>query len=418
MVKLTEKQELAYKYMSDGNNIFLTGKSGSGKSEVIKSFVDKHKHFKIIAVTSTTGTSALLIGGTTLHSYLGIGLGTGSVDFLVRKIKAKKWIRDRWIDLDILIIDEISMLSPVLFDKLEKLARVIRDNTMPFGGIQLVLTGDFCQLPVIGIEDFCFEAKMWDKCIDKTVYLTEILRQTDLDFQDCLNEVRIGKLSKKSIQLLKSRVGVKLDNEFNIKPTKLFSLNKSVDALNSSELNKFASNGVDFYEYDMEFITTSKDPYMIDKFKKNSNVPEKIQLCIGAQVMLLVNLDLECQLANGSRGIITKFVDDYPMVKFLNGVERMIELYQWDIEENDVKIMSVLQLPLKIAYALTTHKSQGATIDYVELDMANIFEYGQAYVALSRVKSLEGLSLKSFHLSVIKSNPKVIEYYDRLIKEL
>ena len=171
---LNKEQQNALSYILQGDNIFVTGGGGTGKTVLINYFV-KHYNNKNIAVTSTTGTSAILIKGTTLHSYTGIGLGKGSMYSMLTKIKKKKYLRERWKRLDILIIDEISMLNPDLFDKLEEIARNIRRDERPFGGIQLILSGDFCQLPCIDSNNFCFEAKSWDKCIDQTIYLQGVL---------------------------------------------------------------------------------------------------------------------------------------------------------------------------------------------------------------------------------------------------
>lgn len=418
-IKLTSSQQEAYSFMKEGKSVFITGSAGTGKTSCIKLFIKLYKESKIMGITSTTGISALLFGGTTLHSFLGIGLGKGSVEELCSKIFKRSYLRKRWCELETLIIDEVSMLSPVLFDKLEEIARRVRYNERPFGGIQLILSGDFCQLPCIGTDTFCFESKMWSKCVDHTVYLSEIIRQKDLDFQECLNNVRIGYISSKTRKLLKSRVRVELKNNFGVRPTKLYSTNYSVDYINNKELDVLAESDPDFYEYKMEthIYKGVKNPKsMIEKYKKKCSVPETIQLCVGAQVMLLYNLDLDNGLVNGSRGVIKGFCDDLPVVKFLNGRELVIDYYTWEVEELGKKIMRVIQIPLKLAYALTIHRSQGCSLDYVELDLSNIFEYGQAYVGLSRVKNLEGLSILGIDFDNINAHPKAVEFYKELEK--
>jgi len=415
---LSEKQKDALNKIVKGYNVFLTGMGGTGKSLIIKLFYKEYKEHKNIGITSTTGTSAVLIGGTTLHSFLGIGLGKDSVENLYLKIKKKAFMFKRWCQLETLIIDEISMLSPKLFDKLELLARKLRYSELPFGGIQLVLTGDFLQLPCIEAEnEFCFEAKSWNDCVKYPIYLTEIFRQTDDIFQTCLNEVRIGKLSENTIKILKSRVNKKLINENGILPTKIYSLNTDVDKENQKELDKLclSNNNLNFFEYELEVNVLKKNLKFVDeKIKKNCIAPQILQVCIGAQVMLLYNIDLEIGLANGSRGIITRFEDDLPVVKFMNGVETLINYQEWIIEEGSEKILSITQIPLKVAYAITIHRSQGLTIDFAELDLSGIFEYGQGYVALSRVKNLEGLSIKNLNIKKIIANKKAIEYYEKL----
>lgn len=413
-LKLSEKQNEAYNLMVNGKSIFLTGSAGTGKTEVIKMFIKVYKQNKIIGVTSTTGISALLFGGVTIHSFLGIGLGQGSVESMVKKIFTRPHLRKRWQELEVLIVDEISMLSPDLFDKLEKLARRIRRNEQPFGGIQLILSGDFLQLPCINSDDFCFESKAWENCIENTVYLTEIMRQKDSEFQECLNNIRMGLLPKKTRKLLKSRVGVELTNDFGIKPTKLFSTNYSVDYVNNKELDILAENDPEFFEYNMDITVypgiKNRDT-VIEKYKKSCNAAETIQLCKGAQVMLLFNMDTEGGLVNGSRGVVSGFIGDIPLVKFLNGREVLVDYHIWETEENGQKILRVIQIPLKLAYALTIHKSQGCSLDYAEIDLSNTFEKGQAYVALSRVKNLEGLSIIEIDFDKIVANEKAVAFY-------
>jgi len=413
-LRLKPKQNEAYNLMVEGKSIFLTGPGGTGKSMTIKLFVKMYLPSKKIAVTSTTGTSALLINGTTLHSYLGIGLGNGSVSSMSTKILKKVYLKNRWTKLDVLIIDEISMMSPELFDKLEEMARVIRRNSKPFGGIQLILSGDFCQLPCIDSTDFCCNANSWDKCVDNVICLEEIVRQSDPVFQNCLNHIRLGQLPADVVETLESRVGVDIVNEFGIIPTKLFPLNWSVDHFNEEALDNLSTEDTEFFEYNMEIKVYEyvKDKQAaLAKFNKYNTVPETLQLCIGAQVMLLYNLDLEAKLANGSRGVVIGFSNELPVVRFLNGVEKVIDYHIWELEEMDVKTMRIIQVPLKLAYAISIHKCQGCSLDCVEVDLTDVFEYGQAYTALSRVKNLNGLSIIGYDVNKIRANPKAIDFY-------
>lgn len=407
-----------YGFEIDGNNRFVLGNFlVTHNTAVIKKFMKIHGASRNIAVTSTTGTSALLINGTTLHSYLGIGCGVSNVDILYAKICSQQRLIMRWRRLECLFVDEISMLSPDLFDKLESIARKIRKNEKPFGGIQLILSGDFLQLPVVGTDKFCFDAISWSTCIEHIVYLDEIIRQDDFVFQNILNNIRMGNVTEEVVKTLDKRIGISLVNDYGIKPTKLYALNRDVDAINNKELDKLAINDVSFNEYTMEikvYSDVKNREMVIEKFKKNCNAPEHLQICVGAQVMLLINLDLMAGLVNGSRGVVKSFIDDIPIVKFINGSEILIDWHTWEIEENNDKIMQVRQIPLKVAYAISIHKSQGTTLDYVEIDLASIFEYGQSYVALSRVKRLEGLCIYDIDYNLIKAHPRAINFYKKL----
>jgi len=416
-IKLTKKQDDAYKIMASGKSIFITGPAGVGKSAVIKMFTKVMAKTRNIAICSTTGTSALLIGGVTLHSYTGIGLGKGSVEAITSLIFKRSYLKKRWCELETLVVDEISMLSPQLFDKLEEIARIVRHDERPFGGIQLILTGDFLQLPCIDSNTFCFTSKAWEKCIKDTVYLNEILRQDDPVFQNCLNHVRLGEVPLDVRDVLESRVGVELKNDYGIKPTQLYPKNYEVDCVNDMELDKLAESGCQFFEYEMEttvYPGVKNKAATRDKFMKYCTAPQVLQLCVGAQVMLLTNLDMEAKLANGSRGVIVSFMDDLPVVRFLHGEERIINYHIWEVEEKDVKTMKAVQIPLKLAYAISIHKSQGCSLDYAMIDLSDIFVEGQAYVALSRVKSLEGLSIIALDIDKIMAHSEAIEYYRNL----
>ena len=243
------------------------------------------------------------------------------------------------------------------------------------------------------------------------------MRQGDNIFQDVLNKVRIGKIDKQVKSVLNSRIGAKLNNEYGIKPTGLYSHNSDVDFINDEELDNLAEDGRQFFEYVMEIVVysnVSNKTAALEKFRKFCMAPETLQLCIGAQVMLLKNLDIPNGLANGSRGVVLGFVSDMPKVRFLNGEERIIDHNIWEVEENGKEILRAKQIPLKVAYAISIHKSQGCSLDYAEIDLSSVFEYGQAYVALSRVKSLEGLSLIDIDYDYIKAHPTATEYYESL----
>lgn len=414
-LELVGKQKIAYDLMKSGKNVFITGPGGSGKSFLISKFM-KDNLFKKIGITSTTGTSAILIGGSTIHSFAGIGLGTKSVVALVTGIRRRPFVLKRWKELDTLIIDEVSMLTPELFDKLNEIAKITRRCDEPFGGLQLILTGDFLQLPCVNSDDFCFNSQAWKECVDNEVYLDKIIRQTDPLFQKCLCNIRLGIVTDEDKKLLNSRVGATIENT-DIKPTQFYSTNAQVNRVNNMELDILAEEGVEFLSYQMktEVMNVRTPQFVIDKCIKNCIAEPNLDLCVGAQVMLNFNVNTAEKLVNGSRGVIIRFEDDMPVVKFMDGREICISYNVWDIEEGGNFIMNIKQIPLRVAYAITIHKSQGMSVDCMKLDLSNIFENGQAYVALSRVRNIEGLVIDKIAYNKIKAHPRALEYYKNLL---
>lgn len=448
---LTKIQQKALDAIHDGQSIFLTGEAGTGKSKVIQTFWERCKHKDRVGLTSTTGASALILGGSTLHSYLGIGLGVGNVENLVTKIAAKSYLLKRWNRLQTLIIDEISMLSPDLFDKLNEVAKRLKygsktngfrlsllnkdEKHRPWGGIQLIISGDFCQLPVVKDTRYTFEANTWKESIDHTFYLTENMRQSNNPtFQTLLSNVRLGNISKETVDLLNSRVGATW-GDTKIRPTLLCALNRQVNSINDNELDNIAEKNEDatFIEYDMKISKLERVPdWLVRKYKKDSIVPESIQLTQGVQVMLLKNIyegqgeSRNLLLGNGSLGIVTKIDQEtqYPHVTF-GCMTLLIEPHDFEIrsvptcsQKEGVVEVVISQLPLKLAYAISIHKSQGLTLERAEVDLSGCFCTGHAYVALSRVRSLEGLKLtEPVKKNWIRADEKCIRYYSNLEKD-
>lgn len=410
VVQLNELQQLAYDSVLDGKNIFITGSGGSGKSYLVNYI--KHslesKYYINTAITSLTGISANLIGGSTIHSYLGLGLGTASYKKLLKGILDNNKILARWKRVSVLIIDEVSMMTIELFEKIERLARNIRKNPLPFGGIQIVMSGDFLQLPPVGQTDFIFESSIWDKVIHKIIYLTVIIRQKDSAFTQVLNKIRICEIDDEVSCLLKSRE-IKYRSDTDILPTMLYSTNAKVDATNDYYYNQLESKEHIFHiSYKWWKNIVYKEKYdTVVKF-----VPE-LTLKVGSQVMHLINLP-DGSLFNGSRGVIKEFIEGAPLVLWHNKTTSLVSVATLDIEEQDDKVMSYTQIPLKLSWAISIHKSQGCTLDLVRLNFARMFENGQAYVALSRVRSLNALYIRNLDLNLIKANSKGIKFYKDL----
>jgi len=424
-MNLTAKQVEAFREMQNGKNVFLTGPGGSGKSYLLSYFINWYKDKmendrSKIYVTSTTGLSSLLIDGMTINRYSGIGIGDKDVIEYYNKIYKMRSLKQRWLTTGVLIIDEISMMDPDIFDKLETLARKIRKNDMPFGGIQIILSGDFLQLPPVKSNNFCFESFSWDTVIDKTFYFDEIIRQDDVNLQKILNKVRVGVVDEEVKKVLDARLNVDLQNTLGIEPTILFSRKNMVEQYNKEQLERLINMGMENHTFESKYvysknIVDGKKDYFKELINQQYQIEEKVVLTKNCQVMLNVNMP-ESNLANGSRGIIIGFsINKYPVVSFLNGVIIEIAAKEYIIEEDNYNVKKV-QIPLIHAWAITIHKAQGMSLELVKTDIGtSIFEYGQAYVVLSRIKNINGLSLINVDYSKIRANPKIIEYYNKLV---
>ncbi len=429
-MQLSQEQEKAFELFKCGKNIFISGPGGTGKSALIKHIykyvLEETK--KNIQICAMTGFAATQINNksTTLHAWTGIGLGTGDLESNLKKIRRVSIKKGNWLSAQILIVDEVSQMSLKLFNMLNAIGKRIRRNKNHFGGIQLVFVGDFYQIPPVGDEDeietsqYCFESELWDTIFppENTIILEKIFRQSDVGFCKLLNQIREGKLSKKNYEKLKSRVNVQLDSEIDIIPTKLFPTRRQVDQINNTQMSKLKEDCKRFeMKYNPDKNLELEECMKILKYScKNLSVPELIHLKVGSQVMNVVNMETGRgnRLVNGSLGIVTGFepTNGYPVVKFNDGFEEAIKPYTWVNEIN--QNMSVSQIPLILAWALTIHKAQGTTLDMAEINIGrDIFEVGQTYVALSRVKSLEGIYLKDFDPSKIKIHNKVKNFYSK-----
>ena len=439
-MQFSEEQQIAFDKYIQGQNIFITGPGGTGKSALIKHLKQdadiKGKHIQVCALT---GCAAVLLEckAKTLHSWSGIGLGKGPIEQLIKKVQKNKHSKALWKETDILVVDEVSMMSLKLFETLDAIGKSVRKDRRPFGGLHLIFSGDFYQLPPVGDKDdldtskFCFESEFWFTTFQKQnhIQLQKIFRQNDPVYQSILNQVREGRLKRSTNDILMNQVNKTIDETVTIKPTKLFPTRNKVDSINASEMDKLEGTELEFkikYHGDLEM--TAKERLQRTQFtpeqiknelqylKGNLRCDENIRLKIGSQVMCIVNIELSNgeMLCNGSQGLVVRFSQDgSPMIRFSkkdSGFDITMNYHMWPSET--IPGVGVSQLPLILAWALTIHKAQGATLDVAEIDAgSNIFECGQTYVALSRVKSLEGLYLTSYDANKIRINKKVQEFY-------
>lgn len=418
---LNQGQKKFFNAFFKGDNIFLTGAAGTGKSYCIKvlfEFMDEHGIF--IAKTALTGVAALNIGGVTIHSWAGMGLAEEDLPGVISKARNNRRAIDRIRNTSVLFIDEVSMSSADLMNKIDGVLKSIRFNKKPFGGMQVIFSGDFLQLPPIskgyGSKEFAFDAPAWKNGEIKMVNLTKLVRQDETSaFAKLLQSIRFGKTD--GIDLLVSRVGATLMGTTD--PIRVFCKNIDINRYNDSKYQSIAAPEQAFYCKD-----TGSDRY-VTVFDKNCPAPPILKLKPGSQVMLLANLDVKEGLVNGSIGRVTGFSTCGPIVEFENGACSVVDNYKWEAKEQELDLSGKMrykvvatrsQIPLKLAWAASVHKTQGQTLDRAIIDVSAAFEYGQIYVALSRVKSLEGLSLVDFSPSAIKAHPHCINFYQEKTK--
>ena len=385
---LNKNQEIILNFVMNDKNTFITGFAGSGKSFLIETLCKEfNKKGKIYGLAAMTGCAAILINGTTLHNLLSIGLAKGEPIDLFKRIK-KIGKLNYLKSLQVLIIDEVSMLSDILFDKINELFKLIKGNDIFFGGIQIILIGDMFQLkPIEG--NYCFCSPNWNF---NTVILNENMRvQNDLEFENLLTNIRWGKITKDDYKLLLSMKDTTFEND--IIPTKLFSTIKEVDIINQYELNKLKS----------EKIT-----YKLKKIKSANLKISDITLCVGAQVMITRNLDKF--IVNGTRGIVEILNKDSVILKLVSG--KLILIDYFHVNPEDDKSINFKYLPLILSWALSIHKCQGATLDAIEINLGeSIFADGQMYTAISRARNKSSVKITDLSKRSIKTNKAVIEFY-------
>ena len=410
-----------------GHNLFVTGCAGTGKSWNIKAITEQYKN---IALCSTTGISAVNIGGQTLHSFLNIGLcKTNNVEYEFKRIvnsRYSKWEQVR--NADILIIDECSMLDGFLFTLIEKVLRHIKSNENPFGGMQVIMFGDMLQLPPVQAKQnkYFFETEAFAFGNFKSIILNKIYRQNDKQFIDVLNRIRIGKQTQDDINYLNKRDLSKNVNYALLDTTCLFPTNDEANKLNNYRLNQLKGKLLEFEADDIVCTVSADDLFgnseevkkrQKEKYNKVLKVPEKLQLKEGARVILLYNIDVNRGLCNGSTGHFKRKEGNLLICEF-NGEEEIIEKQSFEVIEKGETVFIRKQYPLALGYGYTIHKSQGMTLDSVAINFSKIFAPSMSYVALSRCKSYDGLYLKNFDMDKIFIDNKIIDFMDKIEKNI
>lgn len=409
------KQALALEIMLSGENIFLTGAAGSGKTFTLNRFIKLAKNSgKKVSVTATTGLAATHLGGNTIHAWSGIGI----YDYLSKKFfeKIPKTRAEIIKNTDILVIDEISMLHDFRLDMVEEICRIIRQNDKPFGGIQVILCGDFFQLPPINrtgsrTGGFAIHSEAWRMSDFTVCYLEENYRQKDSELTEILNALRADNLRRKHAESLLNRIDAEpeFENEdFSKNLTELHTTNIDVDAINEQKLAELEEK-----EFHFAQTTTGAKNY-VETLQKSVLAPELLRLKKGALVMAVKNAQNRYYV-NGSIGEVIDFekFTDYPIVQFQNGRVVTMVPDAWELRDGDKKRASIMQIPLRLAYAITVHKSQGMTLDAARIDLRKAFSEGMGYVALSRVRSLDKLYLIGINRTalIVSSEAQRIDTY-------
>ena len=461
--QLSDEQAQALDLIKDGRNVFLTGVAGTGKSLVLKKALEHIKETfeenEYVAM-APTGSTAIVLEGQTVHSFAGIGIPKIYTDF--RKMKSNKRIKKRWENLKVLLLDEVSMVSGEFFDSLSRSVSDIRKDPRPFGGIQLIVCGDFLQLSPIaprkwevdqmvngirkkeGLESvkearnwlflnrgFCFQSEAWKASSFEMVELKHVFRQSNRDFVNILQDIRVGNVTSETVRYLRENCERPLpQNNFGVQPTILHSKNVNVAKENLLDLEKLSGEivtyeALDGVERQKRVGKWVEKDLSRNSFFKTCTADKQLALKIGAQVMLIKNVGHKSMLTNGSRGTVIGFrkvkrssemnllpgVEKYPVVQFKNGIQMVVTPQKFQSRILGMGTCTRTAIPLKLAWAITTHKAQGMTLDYVIADVGQVFAEAQLYVALSRVSDETGLELRNFSRSQVRANPLALRFH-------
>lgn len=431
-IKWTDEQSQVLAAVANKKSVFVTGSAGTGKTMLVKRLIELLKGIhgpSKVFVTAPTGVAACAIEGQTLHSFSGIGYGAADRDTLLHMVVSNRRACKRWRKVKALVIDEISMVHASFFDSLCYIAAEVRGKKRKrkaWGGIQLIVSGDFFQLPPIcdggslTTKEFAFEADCWDSSFDLQVELTQVFRQVDAQLVRLLQGIRRGESNMQDLQLLEQCSSkTKLDPSV----VRLFPRNEETEKVNKVHLMELGMPIVSYNAID--------SGSRLGMLRINQGLAlDKLEVCLGARVMLIWNINVSLKLVNGSCGTIVKFVKSkksevkdmcdhgaLPVVQFDSGLKAVVDPETWEVMEGDIVLARRTQIPLVLAWAFSIHKCQGMTLDSLHTDLSRAFGCGMVYVVLSRVRSFAGLHLSGFNPSKIKAHPKVLQFYKGFFRE-
>jgi hypothetical protein len=410
LIDMTQAEALEILKM--GNNVFLTGQPGAGKTYLLNQYIKYlDAHHVTAAVTASTGIAATHIGGTTIHSWTGIGIRKGLSARQLDELLQREYLVKRMEKTKVLIIDEISMLDGIMLDDIDQVCKMLRYNHEPFGGLQVIFVGDFFQLPPISRNNqtsFAFQSNSWKEARLAYCYLSEQHRQTDGMFFSILTQLRTGNLDPDAYEALMEARHRTFDD--GIEPVRIYTHNLDVDKVNQERLDSLEGDSKNFK------MNTLGKKNQVERLKKSCLSPEYLELKEGAVVMCTKN-NFDLGYVNGTMGTVLGHDDaGMPIIESTTGKRYTMPRAEWAYEDEGKTIAAITQIPLRLAWAITVHKSQGMSIDRAEMDLSQTFEYGQGYVALSRVRSLEGLRLLGMNERALMVHPTILENDGRFQK--
>ena len=397
-------QELALAILLSGRSALLTGAAGTGKTHLLNNFiVQARKRGKKVSVTATTGLAATHLGGNTIHSWSGIGVNDHLPNNFFERLSKTR--RDVISKTDVLIIDEISMLHDFRLDMIDKVLRTVRENDQPFGGIQLVMSGDFFQLPPVNRPNeqgggFVVYSDAWQELQPAVLYLERQYRQNDEQLLEILTALRTGDVRRRHVEALLARTKIEPpDGDI----TELHTVNVDVDDINIQKLAELPGEERSYQQ------TTTGSKIYVENLQRSVLAPENLVIKLGALVMAVKNSPQKLY-ANGSIGTVVDFepLTEYPVVEFRDGRRVTMVPDVWELRDGERKRASISQVPLRLAWAITVHKSQGMTLDAAKIDLRKAFVEGMGYVALSRVRDLDNLYLYGINRRALEVSPDAL----------